>query len=103
MQSSSLKQKNKSKTITKKKTVVKKKIKKLPSIIIYGENWCPFCSNAKKLAKSLSSNVSFISGKSGEYIKNKYKLKTIPRTIPQIIVNKKHIGGYNALSKKYVR
>ena len=76
-------------------------VKKVKQITIYGENWCPYCRNAKELAKRISKKVSFVSGKSGEELKKKLKLKKIKQTIPQIVVDGKHIGGFNKLLTKY--
>ena len=87
------------KKIIKKKTIKKKVIK--PKIIIYGEKWCPFCRNAKELSTKVTKSVKFISGKSGTQLRKILKLTNVPRTIPQIVVNGKHIGGFSNLQKIY--
>lgn len=67
-------------------------------IVIYGEKWCPFCKAAKRDAKKkLSKSVKLITGLSGAEMKKKLKLKRIPKTIPQIQVDGKYIGGYSNL------
>ena len=88
------------------KAIVKKKrkiTKKQRKIVIYGENWCPFCKNAKTLAKKMTKDFKFISGKSGLELKKLLKSRTIPKTIPQIVVNGKHIGGFSNLQSLYLK
>lgn len=68
-------------------------------IVIYGEQWCPFCKAAKKDAKKITKSVKFISGISGAEMKKKLKLKKVPKTIPQIQIDGKYIGGYSNLVK----
>ena len=73
-----------------------------PKIIIYGEKWCPFCRNAKTLARKMTSDFEFVSGKSGPELKKLIKSRSIPKTIPQVVVNGKHIGGFDKLKSLYV-
>jgi len=72
-------------------------------IIIYGEKWCPFCKNAKTLAKKITKDFKFVAGKSGIEIKKLIKTKTVPKTIPQIVVNGKHIGGFSNLQSLFMK
>ena len=82
----------------------KKKSKlKQPKIIIYGEKWCPFCRNAKSLAKKMTKDYKFVSGKSGVELKKLLKSKNIPKTIPQIVVDGKHIGGFTHLQTLFMK
>lgn len=76
-----------------------KQRKKQHKIEIYGENWCPFCRNAKILAKRITKKNKFISGKSGLELKKLLKLKNVPRTIPLVVVDGKYIGGFSNLKK----
>ena len=71
-------------------------------IIIYGEKWCPFCRNAKLLAKKITTNYKFVSGKSGATLKKLLKSRNIPATIPQIVVDGKHIGGFSNLESFFM-
>ena len=79
------------------KVVSKKITKPKHKIIIYGENWCPFCRNAKILAKKISYKYKFVSGKSGLTLQKLLKSRKIPATIPQVVVDGKHIGGFSNL------
>ena len=78
---------------------VKKKTEKRKQhkIVVYGESWCPYCKNAKILAKKLTKDFKFISGKSGMQLKKLLKLKNIPKTIPLVVVDGKYIGGFSNL------
>ena len=82
--------------ITSSKKIKLKKTKKTKQdkIIIYGETWCPFCRNAKILAKKKTKQLKFISGKSSLQLKKLLKLKKVPKTIPLVVVDGKYIGGY---------
>lgn len=77
--------------------------KKQHKIIIYGENWCPFCRNSKSLAKKMTKDLKFISGKSGLNLKKLLKSRIVPKTIPQIVVNGKHIGGFTNLQSLFLK
>ena len=85
------------------KRIVKSRKISTPKIIIYGENWCPFCKNAKSLAKKMTKNYKFIPGKSGIELKKLIKSRNIPKTIPQITVDGKHIGGFSNLQKMFMK
>lgn len=98
----------KKKDLTNKKQILSKiKSKKITKpkhkIIIYGENWCPFCRNAKLLAKKITTNYKFVSGKSGLTLKKLLKSRNIPKTIPQIVVDGKHIGGFSNLQTVFMK
>lgn len=82
-----------------KDNLIKQRTKKKKSlrIVVYGENWCPFCKKVKTMAKKMTNDFQFISGKSGSELKRILKLKSIPRTIPLVVVNNKYIGGYSNL------
>jgi len=81
---------------TKSKTIKNNKVKQ-HTIVVYGESWCPYCKNAKILAKKLTKDFKFVSGKSGLQLKKLLKLKTVPRTIPLVVVDGKYIGGFSNL------
>lgn len=70
-------------------------------IVIYGETWCPFCTRAKSIAKRITNDFKFISGKTGTELKRILKLKTSPKTIPIVVVNGKYIGGFSELQSLY--
>ena len=76
-----------------------KPVHKFKSVKIYGETWCPYCTNSKLIATKHSKKVEFLHGKSPEQLRRILKLPNAPRTIPQIVVNGKYIGGFSNLQK----
>ena len=70
-----------------------------PKVRIYGENWCKYCQGSKKLAKQFIPGFDikkhYVTGKTKEYLKKKYKVKRLPNTIPLIFIDNQYIGGYN--------
>lgn len=62
---------------------------------------CPFCDQAKMLL--MQKNIEFEERKIGEGWTKEQLLEHVPqaRTIPQIFLDGKHIGGFQEL-KKYL-
>ena len=68
-----------------------------PLIEIYTLEWCPYCEKAKALIKSkgFSYEESYLNE---EGIKEEMEAKTDgAKTVPQIFIDGKHIGGYDQL------
>ena len=71
-------------------------MKKDKNIEVYSKEWCPYCKKAKAFLKS--KGLDFI-----EYdIKKENKMeemqeRTGNKTVPQIIINEKSIGGYDEM------
>lgn len=68
-------------------------------IEVYSKNNCPYCSEATKLLQTL--NLPFEEKKVGIDVTREQLLKRIPsaRSVPQIIIDGKCIGGYIELTK----
>ncbi len=69
-----------------------------PQIEIYTTSYCPFCDAAKQLLKSRGLDFTEINvddPKKKEALKN----KTGWRTVPQIFIEGKLIGGYQELAE----
>ena len=67
-------------------------------IVIYSKNNCVFCTKAKHLVKTLG--LEYTEKKMEEFDSPQAMLEDIGkqvRTMPQIIIDNKHIGGYNEL------
>tara|TARA_Y100001960_G_scaffold255488_1_gene273738 strand:+ start:472 stop:711 length:240 start_codon:yes stop_codon:yes gene_type:complete len=66
-------------------------------IIIYSKNNCPSCLKAKNLLKNYNPKILTL----GDQITREEFLTKFPniKSLPQIIINNKHIGGYNDLEK----
>lgn len=70
----------------------------MANIIVYSADWCPFCVRAKQLLESKGLkfeevNVDQVPGAREEVVS-----KTGHKTIPQIFINDKFIGGFSELS-----
>ena len=71
-------------------------------IIIYSKNNCVFCTKAKHLVKTLG--LEYTEKKMEEFDSPQAMLEDIGkqvRTMPQIIIDDKHIGGYNELVEHF--
>jgi GrxC family glutaredoxin len=69
----------------------------MAKIQIYTQSYCPYCTRAKEFVKSKGLDFEEINldGKDEEL--NSLKNRTGHRTIPQIFVDDKFIGGYTDL------
>jgi len=72
--------------------------------VVYSKPMCSFCDKAKHLLKTL--NIEFESIQVGsdisvQQLTEEFKANGLPqpRSVPQIILNGKYIGGYNELAK----
>ena len=73
-------------------------------IEIYTSQTCPYCIKAKKLLKSLGldykeTDVTDSFEEMAADIQKRFNKKIM--TIPQIIINDKHIGGFDDLNALY--
>ena len=67
--------------------------------IIWSKYHCPYCDQAKALLKS--KNIEFEERKIGDGYTKEELLEAVPtaRTVPQIIIDGKLIGGFTDLQK----
>ena len=71
--------------------------------VIYSKDGCGFCVAAKKLLESkgirfVEYNISSQPDKRTELLEAAALENVVPRTVPQIWLNNKYIGGYDKLS-----
>jgi glutaredoxin len=66
-------------------------------IKIYGTEGCHFCKMAVDLAESMEKEYEYIDA--AENMNEFSNLFPSARTVPQILVNDEHIGGYGDLVK----
>jgi glutaredoxin len=66
-------------------------------VIIYSKDSCPNCILAKNRLKKFNPKIL----KLGQNISHKEFFKKFPdiKSVPQIIIDNKHIGGYKDLEK----
>lgn len=69
-------------------------------VAVFSKSYCPYCMKAKKLLKDL--NIEFFSIEldqedNGSAIQQYLLEKTGQRTVPNIFINQKHLGGCDSL------
>jgi len=67
------------------------------SVTIYTKDFCPYCDMAKSLLQTMK--VRFDEAKIGTDVTRDELLEVAPaaKTVPQIVINQKLIGGYDDL------
>ena len=72
-------------------------------IIVYSKPHCPYCDKAKYLLKSLGLQYEEKVVTKDLSVDELYKvLGKQVRTIPQIVIDKTHIGGFNELREYFI-
>ncbi|MBY0517564.1 MAG: glutaredoxin 3 [Bacteriovoracaceae bacterium] len=71
----------------------------MPDIIIYSKDHCPYCTNAKNLLTKLGLPFKEIDLTNDVEKLKELVEKTKHRTVPQIFINSKFIGGFDSLVK----
>ena len=67
-------------------------------VVIYTKSYCPYCVKAKKLLESKSVDFEEISIEHDDNIREEMiSLSGGRKTVPQIFINQRHIGGYDDL------
>lgn len=67
-------------------------------VVVYGTRFCPYCIAAKKLLKKKGIHYEDILVSSGE-MRREIEQRSGRRTVPQIFINDKSIGGFDELSE----
>lgn len=69
----------------------------MPEIIIYTGRLCPYCTMAKRLIERKGARYTEIDVDSEPGLRQQLMDKTKRRTIPQIYIGDRHIGGFDDL------
>jgi glutaredoxin 3 len=69
----------------------------MPEIIIYTAPLCPYCTMAKKLLERKGAAYTEINIDSKPGLREEVMEKTRRRTVPQIYIGDRHIGGFDDL------
>ncbi|MDD2738175.1 MAG: glutaredoxin 3 [Methylomonas lenta] len=69
----------------------------MPEIIIYTGRLCPYCTMAKRLIERKGASYTEIDVDSEPGLRQDLMEKTKRRTIPQIYIGDRHIGGFDDL------
>ncbi len=68
-----------------------------PSVQIYVKSWCPYCDRARELLKSKGVAVEEIDIESQPAQRDDMVRRSGRRTVPQIFIGSRHIGGCDDL------
>ncbi|MGR8931187.1 MAG: glutaredoxin 3 [Gammaproteobacteria bacterium] len=69
----------------------------MPEIVIYTGRLCPYCTMAKRLLERKGATYTEIDVDSEPGLRQELMQKTNRRTIPQIFIGDRHIGGFDDL------
>ncbi|MCC8997200.1 MAG: glutaredoxin 3 [Nitrosomonas sp.] len=71
----------------------------MPKIIMYATGSCPYCRMAENLLRSKGvETIEKIRIDLNPELRAEMMTKTGRRTVPQIYIGEKHVGGYDDLS-----
>ncbi len=68
-----------------------------PHIIIYSSQYCPFCFRAKSIFQQRSVSFEEINVDSDSALRQEMTQKSGRRTVPQIWIGDRHVGGCDDL------
>jgi len=69
----------------------------MPEIVIYTGRLCPYCTMAKSLLARKGATFTEIDVDSEPNLRQQLMEKTKRRTVPQIYIGDRHIGGFDDL------
>jgi glutaredoxin 3 len=70
--------------------------------VVFSKSYCPYCQNTKRILESYDAKYKAIElnqENDGDAIQSALAELTGQRTVPNIFINKKHIGGNSDLEK----
>ena len=70
---------------------------KMPEIIIYTSNLCPYCTMAKRLLSAKGATYTELNVDTTSGLREEMMRKTRRRTVPQIYIGEQHVGGFDEL------
>ncbi|KAF7327399.1 putative grx1-glutaredoxin [Mycena kentingensis (nom. inval.)] len=75
-------------------------------VVVFSKSWCPYCKATKALfAEHFHDETPFIveldERKDGEDIQQYLLTKTGQSSVPNIFINKEHVGGNDKAQAKY--
>jgi glutaredoxin 3 len=69
----------------------------MPNIIIYTTKFCPYCIMAKRLLDRKGVSYTEINVDAEPGLREEMMIRTRRRTVPQIFIGDRHIGGFDDL------
>ncbi len=71
----------------------------MSKVVIYTTNYCPFCTRAKALLRSKNVDFEEIDVTSDKNLRELAEKSSGRRTVPQIFIDGKSIGGYDDIKQ----
>ncbi|MCW9025515.1 MAG: glutaredoxin 3 [Gammaproteobacteria bacterium] len=71
----------------------------MPEVVMYCTSTCPFCTRAEKLLKNKGVKINKISVENNQAKLKEMIKRTGRKTVPQIYIGERHIGGFDDLSE----
>jgi len=68
-----------------------------PVVTVYVSDWCPYCQRAKSLLQKKQVVFSEINVDDDEKYRAEMIARSNRRTVPQIFIGNKHVGGCDEL------
>ena len=68
-----------------------------PAVMVYVSDWCPYCQRAKGLLAQKNLEFSEINIEDDAKLREEMIARSNRRTVPQIFVGDKHVGGCDDL------
>ncbi len=68
------------------------------SIVMYTTNWCPYCERARRLLSSKGAVFEEIDVESAPEKRAEMLARSGRRTVPQIFIGDRHVGGSDDLA-----
>jgi glutaredoxin 3 len=68
-----------------------------PVVTVYVSDWCPYCQRAKSLLQQKQLVISEINVEEDEKSREEMIARSNRRTVPQIFIGDKHVGGCDEL------
>lgn len=68
-----------------------------PEVVIYGTEYCPYCTAARMLLKKKGVNFIDVSVSNDEEKRKQMTERSGGHTVPQIFIDDKPIGGFDDL------
>ncbi len=68
-----------------------------PAVTVYVSDWCPYCQRAKGLLRQKQLVFNEINVEDDEKARAEMIARSNRRTVPQIFIGDKHVGGCDEL------
>ncbi len=69
-----------------------------PAVTVYVSDWCPYCQRARGLLQQKQVVFNEVNIEEDEKSREEMIARSNRRTVPQIFIGDKHVGGYDELS-----